>query len=75
MIKTFRVADIFTPYQLQRAQVILSDGENVHRRILAEAIEPFMEDINAKTGQENDADYMAYALEWVVQQLPGWEGS
>jgi hypothetical protein len=37
-----------------------------------EIIKPNMTRINAALGQENDADYLAYAVEYVMNQMGYW---
>jgi hypothetical protein len=37
--------------------------------VLKEIINPNMERINTKLGQENDADYLAYAVEFAVGMM------
>ncbi len=44
-----------------------AEGESAAARITAEIIEPALERINKKTGQENDARYLGYAIEFALR--------
>lgn len=44
-----------------------AEGESAAARISAEIIEPALERINKKTGQENDARYLGYAIEFALR--------
>lgn len=39
-----------------------------HNELLEKIVKPNMDMINAKTGQENDPKYWAYALEYAITQ-------
>lgn len=68
-MKNVALGDLFTDVQIDRALVIWrTDREHFHARVLSEVVEPAMAQINANTGQENDASYMAYMLEYVFSQ-------
>ena len=45
-------------------------GMDATAKIQQQVIEPNMATINAKLGQENDARYLAYAVVYVLSQLP-----
>lgn len=69
--RTFMIGEIFTVEEIKKALAIWStDRTNFHRRALAEIVEPAMDRINETTGQENDARYLAYALQFVVVSYP-----
>jgi hypothetical protein len=65
---TIAVGDFLTPSELQKAARIVAEGTEVHRRLKA-IVEPKMPLINELTGQENDADYIAYAVEWACSGI------
>ncbi len=68
-MKTTPLGDIFTQAQIDAAMTIwLMDRNQFHKRVIAEIVEPAMPQINEKTGQENDAGYMAYMLEAVFMR-------
>lgn len=63
-MKNVTLADFLTDEQIQLAIRIGPD----HARLLAEVVQPNMEQINRRLGQENDPSYMAYAIEYVLRQ-------
>lgn len=63
-MKTVKLGDLFTEEELHEAEAIGSD----HARLRDEIVAPAIERINGVTGQENDADYLAYALEYAIQE-------
>jgi hypothetical protein len=67
----FRLSQILSEHELQQAQRFVleasSEGESAHDRITAEIIEPNLARINEATGQENDARYLGYAIEFVLR--------
>lgn len=70
--KTFAVADFLTVVQIQSCiRLWKKDRNNFHANVLAEVIEPNMAEINRKLGQENDAGYLAYAVEYVLMKRDG----
>lgn len=67
-MKTVQVGDLFTEDEIAQATVLWWHVED-HRfaRLCATLIvEPILPRINAKTGQENDALYLAYMLQCVI---------
>ena len=63
------IHDFLTETQINRAIQIFEEGQaDLHARLQREVIEPNMAEINRKLGQENDASYLAYAVEYVLQQ-------
>lgn len=67
--KLIRVTDFLTEAELARATVLygeLKDTGRFARTLAAEIIEPNMARINQALGQENDARYLAYAVEYVL---------
>lgn len=62
-----KLGDIFTVEEFGRAVKIARDKpNNLHHRLRDEIVLPALPRINAATGQENNADYFAYLLEYVV---------
>jgi phosphatidylserine/phosphatidylglycerophosphate/cardiolipin synthase-like enzyme len=59
--------DFLTDDEIAQA-VELRDRKAVRDQIIV----PNMERINAALGQENDADYLAYAVEYVMQASGRW---
>jgi hypothetical protein len=73
--KTFKVGDIFTDTELNKAQRIYrqslkadASAISLIDRLHDEIVAPVMSRINKATGQENDSRYMAYMLQWVITQ-------
>ena len=60
-MKTVALTDFLTKYQIQDC---LKAGEDI-QQILA-VIEPHMDEINQKLGQENDPKYLAYAIQYAL---------
>lgn len=65
---TINLAAILTPREQERALVIYGSHDLPHRLLKTEIILPAMDRINAATGQENDPDYMAYLLEYLLSR-------
>lgn len=71
MTKTISVTDFLTAEEIDRAIRLYSEtlGKNTFAtRCAAEIIEPALPRINEKLGQENDAKYLAYAVEYALAQ-------
>lgn len=65
-MKTIALGDVFTDEQLAALRTLWdTDREHFHKRALVEVVTPAMDQINEKTGQANDAGYMAYMVEAV----------
>jgi len=60
-VKTVKLGDMLTDAQIDRCRVLYPD----RKRIRDEVITPNMEAINRRLGQENDADYLSYAIVYV----------
>lgn len=70
--KIFCISDFLTVVQVQSCiRLWRSDREHFHKRVLAEIVEPNMAEINRKLGQENDAGYLAYAVEYIMMRSDG----
>ena len=71
MKKTVILPKFMTDDQIaQAAMLYKAHGVDAVAKIQAQVIEPNMDTINAKLGQENDARYLAYAVVYVLAQLP-----
>lgn len=68
MLKTIALDDILTPSEIERARDIYRERERVNARLVAELVAPNMARINAALGQENDARFIAYAIEYCLLQ-------
>lgn len=65
-MKYVTLPDFLTEAQI--AQVLkLKNAKAIREQV----IEPNMEEINRKLGQENDATYLAYVCEYVVTRTQG----
>lgn len=62
--KQVTLPDFLTPAQIQRCTRLYPD----RIKIRDEVIVPNMAVINEKLGQENDPDYLAWAVIYVLQQ-------
>ncbi len=61
------LADFLTPSEIGRAAEMWNESrDNYAARVDAELITPNMARINASLGQENDARFLAYAVEYVM---------
>lgn len=68
-MKTMTLGSFLSDAEIATAVVIFKqDRNNFHARVLSEIIEPNMARINKSLGQENDARYLAYAVEHVLNQ-------
>jgi hypothetical protein len=73
-MKQFQLGDLFTEEEIDKATEIMATGRDAigkHQRLKEEVVQPVMPRIAAATNQENDPDYLAYLLEWVVLQSRG----
>lgn len=68
MTKTTTLGSFLTDEQINQAIQIVKTESTPHKRLLEEVIKPNMEEIDRKIGQENDAGYIAYAVEHVLSQ-------
>ena len=71
MKKTMTLPQFLTDTQIAKAaKLYKAHGMDAVAKIQAQVIEPNMTAINEKLGQENDARYLAYAVAYVLSQLP-----
>ncbi len=70
-MKHLSLGSVLTKKEIAQAQNYIleasAEGESAAARISAEIIEPALERINKKTGQENDARYLGYAIEFALR--------
>lgn len=69
--KHFTIEQLFTEAEIKKAVVLKTKHRHgsLAKTYLTEIVVPVMERINRTTQQENDPMYMAYLLEYVVNQL------
>lgn len=71
MTKMMSVTDFLTAEEIDRAIRLYGEtlGKGIFAtRCAAEIIAPVLPRINEKLGQENDAKYLAYAVEYALAQ-------
>lgn len=69
-MKRVTLADFLTDAEIARAMAILAETRgdySLHAKLRDELIAPNTARINAALGQESDADYLAYAVEFVLE--------
>ena len=64
-VRTIRLGDMLTDEQVQRCCALYPSRE----RIRDEIVKPNMADIDRRLGQENDADYLSYAIVYVLREV------
>lgn len=70
-MKSITINDILTPEEINRAVELYKRHKGTGQFaniVMAKLILPNMPRINKKIGQENDAKYLAYAVEYVLMQ-------
>ena len=70
MANTVSLGELFTPAELRAATKLYCEckpGE-FNKRVVEQIVEPALPRINKVTGQENDARYWGYALEYALTQ-------
>ena len=71
MSRQITITDFLTDTEIERARQLYrkwKDSGQFADRVAAELIQPNMKRINRQLGQENDAKYLAYAVEYVLSQ-------
>lgn len=69
--KMIRLSHIFTPLDIAKGiKIVREKPHNLHQRLRDEVVAAVMPRINDVTGQENDADYVAYLLEYALTGEP-----
>lgn len=68
MEKLVRIGDFLTDEQIRKARLVQKTAPptRLHKWLVEQIIRPNMAEINAKLGQENDEDYLAYAVEYAM---------
>lgn len=68
--QTIKIGELFTEEELKAALKLYRKYQHgeFHERIVKEIVEPALPRINQVTGQENDARYWGYALEYALTQ-------
>lgn len=61
-MKTIRITDMLTEEQMRQCVALYPSRE----RIRDEVVKPNMAEIDRKLGQENDPDYLSYAIVYVI---------
>lgn len=71
MTKTIRLGETFTQKEFEEALILLTilGGRQLHNQLRDKIVIPAMDRINEKTGQENNADYWAYLLEYHLMEI------
>ena len=64
-MRTVKISDFLTDAQLERCRKLYPD----QARIRDEVIKPNMAAINRKLGQENDPDYLSYAVVYAIGEM------
>ena len=73
-MKTVTLPQFLTEAQIREAVCLYeAHGDDAVPQIQAQVIEPNIDAINEKLGQENDARYLAYAVVYALSQVD--EGS
>ena len=74
-VPSYELGELFTEEAIDRAYTAYvqakSKGVQPNEALVAVVREHSLEEINAKTGQLNDARYLAYLLEYVFDQHNG----
>jgi hypothetical protein len=66
-MKTIAIGDILPPDAQRHAlRIVKRSHGHLRHGAIVELIRPRMADINKATGQENDVDYLAYAVEYLL---------
>jgi hypothetical protein len=65
MSKSVKLTDFLTAAQIKAAEKLWKDPYAFHKNVVEQILVPNMAEINRKLGQENDAGYLAYAIEYI----------
>lgn len=68
-MKTITLHDFLSDEEISRCIRLRS-----RKRVLDEILRPNMERINTRLGQENDATYLSYCVEYVMNKAGSWHG-
>jgi hypothetical protein len=74
-MKKYALTDLFTFEEIQLAARIYKEEQNgkLHQRLRDEVVLPAMPAIAQVTDQENDPEYLAYALEYLLNGVGAGE--
>lgn len=68
-MKTITLPDFLTPGEIKKvAAMFNADPLHFHKRVLDEIITPNMARIDRALGQDNNAEYLAYVVEYACMQ-------
>lgn len=73
-MKEFTITDLLTDQEIKRARQMYRRFKDTGRfaaEVSKQLIEPNMERINRRLGQENDPMFLAYAVEYILSQAGG----
>lgn len=69
--KTITLGDFLVDSEIKQAiEIYQTDLHNFHKRVVNEIILPVIDRINRDLGQENDADYLAFIVEFAFTFNP-----
>ena len=66
--KTVALTNFLTAQQIKEAEALYKDPFTFHKNVVEQVLVPNMPEINRKLGQENDASYLAYAMEFIFMK-------
>jgi hypothetical protein len=66
--KTVALTDFLDAKQIKAAEALYKDPYTFHKNVVEQILVPNMAEINRKLGQENDAGYLAYAMEFIFMK-------
>lgn len=71
--KNMTLPEFLTEAQIEAALKLYKETptEKLNKALREQILEPNMEEINRKLGQENDPAYLAYAIEYVFNSASG----
>jgi len=68
-MKTATIHDFLTEEQIKKCQEICENNGLPNKVLVEQVIQPNLEEINKKLGQENSASYLAYVVEFAFLKL------
>lgn len=67
MVRKVAISQFLTEEEIKQAvKLYTEDPVHFHKRCVAEILKPNIRRINADLGQQNDAGYLAYMVEYVI---------
>ncbi len=75
-MKTISLGDMLTDDQILRAITLAhtNSGTALHTALRDEIVVPNLPEIDQRLGQKNDPDYLAYAIEYVLERVADARG-